>query len=94
MPGGKITVYTGILVKLNFADDGLAALLDHEIPHALREHGREQASQEVATSTVIDAAGVLLGLGQSTRSLANTVAQITFTLPHSRATNRRLTALA
>jgi Zn-dependent protease with chaperone function len=60
MPGGRIAFYSGILTKLNLTDDEVAAVMGHEIAHALREHARKQAGQNALTSTVARVGGSLL----------------------------------
>ena len=44
MPGGKIAVYTGIL-KITKNKNGLAAVMGHEIAHAVAKHSIERASR-------------------------------------------------
>jgi len=47
MPGGKIAVYTGIL-KATKNKHGLAAVMGHEIAHAVAKHSVERASRALA----------------------------------------------
>ena len=56
MPGGKIAVYTGIL-PITKNKDGLAAVMGHEIAHAVAKHSIERASRALAlnvSTTVLD----------------------------------------
>ena len=46
MPGGKIAFYTGIL-DVTKDEDGMAAVMGHEIAHAVAKHSVERASQAV-----------------------------------------------
>ena len=70
MPGGKMAVYTGIVEKLKLTDDEIAAVVGHEMTHALLEHSKKALGGQVltglsgsilASSTGVD--GDLVGLG-------------------------------
>jgi predicted Zn-dependent protease len=84
MPGGKMAVYTGLIDKLQATDDELAAVMGHEISHALREHSREAISRQMATQTAVGIAGALFGVGELGTSLGNMVADVTLNRPNSR----------
>ena len=47
MPGGKIVVYTGLL-PITQNEAALAAVMGHEVSHALLQHGNQRMSQGIA----------------------------------------------
>ena len=70
LPGGKIAVYTGIL-EITKNTDCLAAVMGHEIAHAVAKHSIERASRGVLINTstkIIDifSGGKLSGINRTT----------------------------
>ena len=53
-PGGKMAVYTG-MINFVTSDDQLAAVMGHEIAHAVARHGTERLSQTQAAQVVLAA---------------------------------------
>jgi predicted Zn-dependent protease len=60
MPGGKIAVYTGIL-EVTKNDNALAAVMGHEIAHAVAKHSVERASQALTVNIGSQVADIFLG---------------------------------
>ena len=79
MPGGKIAVYSGML-EITKNIDGLAAVMGHEIAHAVAKHSVERASRGVIINVATQVTDILSGgkLSQVNRTTGiNTVGLLT-----------------
>lgn len=60
MPGGKMAVYTGLVERLKLTDDEIAAVVGHEMTHALLEHSKKAVGQQILTGLAADIGGAVL----------------------------------
>ncbi len=84
MAGGKIAFYTGLIQKLNLSDDEIAAVMGHEIAHALREHSREKVSRAYMQQMGISVIAQLAGLGETSAKALAMATEVAIGLPNSR----------
>ena len=89
LPGGKVAVYTGIL-PIAKDDAGLAAVLGHEVSHAIARHGGERISQTLFVQAGLAATQIALAnrdprTVQQVTSLLGAGATVGLLLPWSRA---------
>ncbi|MBX3330170.1 MAG: M48 family metallopeptidase [Nitrospira sp.] len=90
LPGGKMAVYTGIFPAAK-TEAGLAAVMGHEVVHALARHGAERMSQGQAANFGLQVAGAAIGLSggnpmvsQATMAALGVGTQVGVLLPFSR----------
>lgn len=86
--GGRMLVNNGILTMVGRSDDQLAAILGHEMAHALREHGREKATLAASREIVkIFARAHINRYAQPairSSDVHDKIMDLMLTLPHSR----------
>ena len=80
MPGGKIAVYTGIL-KITKNKHGLAAVMGHEIAHAVAKHSVERASRALILNVGTAAVDIFSG-GAISRTRQTTGVDVAGMLRH------------
>lgn len=71
MPGGKIVVYTGIL-PITKNEAGLAAVMGHEVAHALANHGQQRMSAAQVQQLGAVAGNIALANNPENQQLFNT----------------------
>ena len=78
MPGGKIAIYTGIL-DVTKNDNGLAAVMGHEIAHAVAKHSVERASRSMIINLGTQIADIASGgkISQANRMTGGSVGLLT-----------------
>lgn len=86
MAGGKMAIYTGLILQLKPSDDEIAEVMGHEISHALAKHQAEKMSLQEATNVgvIAVAAAADQQKRQATYDLSALAATALITLPNSR----------
>lgn len=91
LPGGKVFVYTALIDLTKGNDNELAAVMGHEIAHAVARHGAERVSQnqlagvgQVVTQAAVTAATGSQAAGEFSKSGYGLLAQLGILLPYSR----------
>lgn len=84
MAGGRMAMYTGLLLQVQPTDDELAQVMGHEISHALANHTAERMSVAMASSAGVLVAGILSDRPAITMAGAAAAAAVAVKLPNSR----------
>ena len=85
MAGGRMAVYTGLILKVDPTDDELAQVMGHEIAHALANHTAEKMSMAIASQVGVLAVGIASDKPGQNMALAAAAAALAVSLPNSRA---------
>ena len=88
MAGGRMAIYTGLLLKIKPSDDELAQVMAHEISHALAKHTAEKMSVQMAAAIGVAAVGIASDNTGVALTGAALTAMLVVTLPNSRAAEK------
>jgi predicted Zn-dependent protease len=86
LPGGKVAIYTGIL-PICANEAGLAAVMGHEIAHAIARHGAQRMSQSLLLAGLLTGASISLSDNENRDAIMGALgvgAAVGVTLPFSR----------
>ena len=76
--------YSGLIDSLHLTDGEVATVMGHEISHALREHGRERMSEQLAEQGLLSGLTLSGTMDPKYAQVASIASTVFYTLPHSR----------
>ena len=84
MAGGRMAIYTGLIMQVDPTDDELAQVMGHEIAHALANHTAERMSVAMAGQAGVLAVGIFSDHPGTAMATAAVAAKLALDLPNSR----------
>lgn len=84
MAGGRMAIYSGIVIQLELSDDEIAQIMGHEIAHALANHTAERMSRATLMNAGLAVTAQAVEGNQIALGSAAMAAKLALELPNSR----------